>query len=75
MKAVDAFNSAQRSAAAHGKALNGLTQEYQKCKDKLDFLEDFLNHFNRVLLIFKREPAAERVVEFAVKFAAASTEV
>ena len=30
--------------------------------------------FNRSLIVFKREPAVERLIEFAVKFVAASTQ-
>jgi len=75
MKVVDAFNSAQRSVATHPKAIAALVQTYRACSDQTDFVDEFLNCFNHALLVFKREPAAERIVEFACKFAAATHEV
>jgi condensin complex subunit 3 len=59
------LDECQRSFATHRKALHSLTKLHV---EHIGFVEEFMAHVNRVLVVFKREPAVERVVQFIVKF-------
>ena len=45
-------------------------KKYYGTADSEDFLEHFKQLVNHVLVVFKREPAVERVVQFVVRFVA-----
>lgn len=62
-----AFDECQRSFAVHAHWISSLRALYMK--DHLAFIEAFVSAVNRVLLIFKREPSVERLVEFISHFA------
>lgn len=36
--------------------------------DKTDFHEEFVHYLKYAMVVYKREPAVERVIEFAAKF-------
>jgi hypothetical protein len=77
---AEAFDRAQRSAVNHAKATATLFQMLQEAAQTEDggsqkFHDDFLSHFSRALVIFKREQAVERIIEFAVKFVAQAEKV
>ena len=77
MTLLDAFQQAQKNAIHHDACVAGSLQilEEHYNQDQLHvFLQSFLDMFNRSLIVFKREPAVERLIEFAVKFVAASTQ-
>ena len=42
----------------------------QQLDDKSEFHKEFLGFFKHALIIFKREPAVERTLDFVAKFAA-----
>lgn len=52
------------------KSLNSLCDKHLQKGESLDtFLEIFFTPFSNVLLVYKREPAAQRVIDFTTKFA------
>lgn len=68
-KLIDLLNQAQTGLHHHRKLLKTLQQVAEKTNNTQVFFETFFSIFCNVLLVFKREPAAERLVEFATKFA------
>eukprot|EP00043_Microstomoeca_roanoka_P013278 m.130069 g.130069 ORF g.130069 m.130069 type:complete len:1089 (+) comp15712_c0_seq3:239-3505(+) len=78
MSLLDAFQQGQKNAAHHEACVAACLQIYHQQCEKPDglgeFQASFFDLFNRCLVIFKREPAVERIIEFAVKFVAASTQ-
>lgn len=36
--------------------------------DKTGFYEEFVNYLKYAMVVYKREPAVERIIEFAAKF-------
>jgi len=64
---ANTFNKAQKNTACHKKCAQYLNTIRQEDKDK--FLEHFVKRMFPLLLVFKREPAVERVVHFIVQFA------
>lgn len=37
-------------------------------EDKVSFHEEFVHHLKYAMVVYKREPVVERVIEFAAKF-------
>ncbi|XP_072041085.1 condensin complex subunit 3-like [Amphiura filiformis] len=70
----EAFVECQTTTAVHTKLISGLKKTYDKTEDKDTFHQEFLQHLKYALIVFKREPAVERVLEFAAKFAASVTD-
>ncbi len=65
---TELFVDCQRGINAHGKLVKSLTQIYDSTPLD-DFWEEFLRHVKRSFVVFKREPAVERTLEFVAKFA------
>eukprot|EP00808_Paulinella_micropora_P019761 g28875.t1 len=63
-----ALSRAQKSFAAHNKAHTALKDLLDKNRE--EFQAAFTFHLNKVLLVFKKEPGAERVLSFLSKFVA-----
>jgi condensin complex subunit 3 len=57
----------QKSFAYHKKANKALYK--LQSSDPKQFIKDFLPFLNRILLVFNREPAVERLVQFIIHFA------
>lgn len=75
---AEAFDRAQRSAVNHAKAtatLLTLLQEAAAQQQLPAFQAAFLAQLSRTLVVFKRELAVERAIEFAVKFVALAEKV
>ena len=76
---AEAFDRAQRSAVNHAKATATLfamlTEATQTDEGGQGFHDAFLAAFSRALVVFKREQAVERVIDFAVKFVAQAEKV
>lgn len=77
MTLQDAFQQAQKNIIHHEACIEASLNMYHElaCSSEElvkqnDFHKDFFDLFNRCLLVFKREPAVERVIEFVVKFVA-----
>ena len=64
-----ALDGAQASVASHPKHLVTLVTLYEKTKDPTGFFDAFFPPFSNVLLVYKREPAVERVVSFVSSLA------
>ena len=43
--------------------------KFIQAEDRAAFHEEFLHHVKYAMVVFKREPAIERILEFAAKFA------
>ena len=66
---IRVLDEAQNSVAGHSKLTATFTTLYKKTGDPVAFFEAFFPVFSNVLLVYKREPAAERVVTFVSNFA------
>jgi hypothetical protein len=65
-----AFDDAQRSFASHPKHVAQMRAAF--AADAQAFFEAFVAECSRVLLVYKREPAVERLVDFVAMFAEAA---
>ncbi|XP_069488007.1 condensin complex subunit 3 isoform X2 [Ambystoma mexicanum] len=64
----EAFNLAQKPHQNHAKLVAALKQTYNKTEDKSIFHEEFVHFLKYPLVIYKREPAVERVIDFVARF-------
>ncbi len=65
---IQVLDEAQNSVVGHPKLTTTFTTLYEKTGDPAAFFEAFFPVFSNVLLVNKREPAAERVVTFVSNF-------
>lgn len=63
------LEEAQSTVASHSRLLVAFYALYEKIPDPVTFFEAFFPPFSNVLLVYKREPAVERVVSFVTSFA------
>ena len=54
----------QGSVAAHNRGLTSMMKVMEKLGSMEDFMKIFIPALNRILVVFKREPAVERLVKF-----------
>ncbi|XP_038070751.1 condensin complex subunit 3-like isoform X1 [Patiria miniata] len=73
----EVFEDCQKGIHNHAKLTTALRTTYDevlnsqpKLDDKTAFHQEFLGFFKHALIIFKREPAVERTLDFVAKFAA-----
>ncbi|KAM5194839.1 condensin complex subunit 3 [Mantella aurantiaca] len=66
----EAFDLSQKLHQNHAKLVTGLRVTYDKIEDKSIFLEEFIHYLKYPLIVYRREPAVERVVDFVAKFVA-----
>lgn len=64
----EAFQLAQKSHQNRAKLAVALKSTYSQLKDKEDFHEKFVHFLKYVMIIYKREPAVEQLVDFVAKF-------
>ncbi|KAM9330367.1 condensin complex subunit 3 [Gastrophryne carolinensis] len=64
----EAFDLAQKPHQNHAKLVTGLRTTYDKIEDKSIFLEEFVYFLKYPLIVYRREPAVERVMDFVAKF-------
>uniref|UniRef100_A0A8C0QJM3 Non-SMC condensin I complex subunit G n=1 Tax=Chelonoidis abingdonii TaxID=106734 RepID=A0A8C0QJM3_CHEAB len=62
----DAFEMAQKPHQNHAKLVAALKRTYSQ--DKMVFHEEFVHYLKYPMIIYKREPAVEQVINFAAKF-------
>ena len=62
------FEEAQRGFQHHKKLLTELKKLHDSSSQD-EFQEGFLWHLKHAMVVFNREPAVERVIEFVVKYA------
>ncbi|MBZ3887527.1 Condensin complex subunit 3 [Sciurus carolinensis] len=64
----EAFRLAQQPHQNQAKLVVALSRTYGTMDDKTVFHEEFVHYLKYAMLVYKREPAVERVIEFAAKF-------
>ncbi|XP_066489024.1 condensin complex subunit 3 [Tiliqua scincoides] len=63
-----AFEQAQKPHQNHAKLVISLKHTYSELQDKIHFHEEFVHYLKYAMIIYKREPAVEQVINFAAKF-------
>ncbi|XP_075400613.1 condensin complex subunit 3 [Tenrec ecaudatus] len=64
----EAFQLAQQPHQNQAKLVVALSRTYGTMDDKAVFNEEFIHYLKYAMVVYKREPAVERVIEFAAKF-------
>ncbi|XP_063086189.1 condensin complex subunit 3 isoform X2 [Cavia porcellus] len=64
----EAFRLSQQAHQNQAKLVVALSRTYRTADDKAVFHEEFVRCLKYAMVIYKREPAVERVIEFAAKF-------
>uniref|UniRef100_H3CGA7 Non-SMC condensin I complex, subunit G n=1 Tax=Tetraodon nigroviridis TaxID=99883 RepID=H3CGA7_TETNG len=65
----EAFQRAQKGHNNKAKLVASLKSRYTKLEDKTLFHEEFLHCLKYAMIVYRREPAVENVIEFAARFA------
>ncbi|XP_039607490.1 condensin complex subunit 3 isoform X1 [Polypterus senegalus] len=65
----EAFEMAQKSHSNKAKLAAALKQKYTTLENKTTFHEEFVHYMKYAMIVYKREPAVESVIEFVAKFA------
>lgn len=69
---IEVLSDSQSSLHNHQKLVKKLKAVHDKCGDLEEFFQTFFPPFTNALVVYKREPAVERVVDFVAKFAVAT---
>nr|XP_033804584.1 condensin complex subunit 3 isoform X2 [Geotrypetes seraphini] len=64
----EAFDFAQKPHQSHEKLVSSLRSTYNQMKDKTIFYEEYVHFLKYPMVVYKREPAVERVMDFVTKF-------
>lgn len=64
----EAFRLAQQPHQNQAKLVVALSHTYGAMDDKTVFQEEFVHYLKYAMVVYKREPAVERIIEFAAKF-------
>ncbi|XP_052356854.1 condensin complex subunit 3-like [Oncorhynchus keta] len=64
----EAFQRAQKGHNNKAKLVASLKNAYNKLEDKTLFHEEFIQYLKHAMIVYKREPAVENVIEFVSKF-------
>ncbi|NWV45589.1 CND3 protein, partial [Daphoenositta chrysoptera] len=64
----EAFQLAQKPHQNHAKLVVSLKSTYAQLDDKEGFNEKFVHFLKYAMIIYRREPAVEQVINFAAKF-------
>ncbi|XP_036988649.2 condensin complex subunit 3 [Artibeus jamaicensis] len=64
----EAFKLAQQAHQNQAKLVVALSRTYRTMEDKTIFHEEFLHYLKYAMVVYRREPVVERVIEFAAKF-------
>ncbi|KAG9479680.1 hypothetical protein GDO78_011616 [Eleutherodactylus coqui] len=64
----EALDLAQKLHQNLAKLVSGLRVTYDQMEDKTTFLEEFIHYLKYPLIVYRREPAVERVMDFVAKF-------
>uniref|UniRef100_A0A7N8X876 Non-SMC condensin I complex, subunit G n=1 Tax=Mastacembelus armatus TaxID=205130 RepID=A0A7N8X876_9TELE len=65
----EAFQRAQRGHNNKAKLVIGLRSRYNNLEDKTLFHEEFVHYLKYAMIVYKREPTVENVIEFVARFA------
>lgn len=66
----EVFEKCQEGQHTHNKLLTALQKNYEQSKDKAEFNNEVIGYLKYSMVIFKREAAVERTLDFVAKFAA-----
>jgi hypothetical protein len=72
---IQILNDSQSSLHNHQKLLRKLKALYEQHQNVEDFFETFFLPFTNALVVYKREPAVERVIDFVAKFAVSTAPI
>ncbi|XP_074721968.1 condensin complex subunit 3 isoform X1 [Strix uralensis] len=64
----EAFQLAQKPYQNHAKLVVALKNTYNQLEDKEDFNEKFIHFLKYAMIIYRREPAVEQVINFVAQF-------
>uniref|UniRef100_A0A667WPW7 Non-SMC condensin I complex, subunit G n=1 Tax=Myripristis murdjan TaxID=586833 RepID=A0A667WPW7_9TELE len=64
----EAFQRAQKGHNNKAKLVASLKSRYNKLEDKTLFHEEFVHYLKYAMIVYKREPTVENVIEFVAKF-------
>nr|XP_058923480.1 condensin complex subunit 3 isoform X2 [Kogia breviceps] len=64
----EAFQLAQQPHQNQAKLVVALSRTYRSVDDKTGFYEEFVHYLKYAMVVYKREPAVERIIEFTAKF-------
>ncbi|XP_030047085.1 LOW QUALITY PROTEIN: condensin complex subunit 3 [Microcaecilia unicolor] len=64
----EAFDLAQKPHQNHAKLVSALRSTYNKVEDKTIFYEEFVHFLKYPMVVYKRELAVERVMDFVTRF-------
>ncbi|XP_031571204.1 condensin complex subunit 3-like [Actinia tenebrosa] len=67
----EVFEESQRGFQHHGKLIRCLKRIQNSFSSEEEFRECFLDHLRYAMIVFKREPAVERIAEFVAKYSTA----
>ena len=70
---VDILEDVQKTFATHRRCVKALRKI--QSNDPQKFTKDFIPYLNRILVVFKREPAVERLIQFIVNFSTFSEDL
>ncbi|XP_071359364.1 condensin complex subunit 3 [Trachinotus anak] len=65
----EAFQRAQKGHNNKAKLVASLKSRYNKLQDKTLFHEEFVHYLKYAMIVYKREPTVENVIEFVARFA------
>ncbi|KAM6073261.1 condensin complex subunit 3 [Theristicus caerulescens] len=64
----EAFQLAQKPHQNHAKLVVALRNTYDQLENKEDFHEKFIHFLKYAMIVYRREPAVEQVINFVAKF-------
>ncbi|XP_070777974.1 condensin complex subunit 3 isoform X2 [Enoplosus armatus] len=65
----EAFQRSQKGHNNKAKLVASLKSRYSKLEDKTLFHEEFVHYLKYAMVVYKREPTVENVIEFVARFA------
>ncbi|NXR83818.1 CND3 protein, partial [Pycnonotus jocosus] len=68
LQVQEAFQLAQKPHQNHAKLVVALKSTYAQLDDKESFNEKFIHFLKYAMIIYRREPAVEQVINFAARF-------
>ncbi|NXD20422.1 CND3 protein, partial [Spelaeornis formosus] len=68
LQVQEAFQLAQKPHQNHAKLVVALKSTYAQLDNKEDFNEKFIHFLKYAMIIYRREPAVEQVINFAARF-------
>ncbi|KAF3852102.1 hypothetical protein F7725_005457 [Dissostichus mawsoni] len=69
MDIKEAFLRAQKGHNNKAKLVASLNSRYNKLEDKTLFHEEFVHYLKYAMIVYKREPTVENIIEFVARFA------